>query len=220
MGNVLITGANRGIGLAFARVYHDRGERVVATARRPDEAHELRELGVRIESLDQDDDASVSALAGRLSDTAVDLLLLNAGILASDRLDDLDLDSVARQLSTNAVGPLRVVRALRPHLERSASPKVVALSSVMGSIGSNREGGYYGYRASKAALNAIARSLAADLPFPVTLVHPGYVRTRMTGEQGEITPEEAAASLSELIDRIDDSMSGRFYDRHGQELPW
>lgn len=221
MRHVLITGANRGLGLAFARRYLDRGDTVVGTARNPEEAEALQEAGARVEALDVNDPDSVSALAGRLGDMPVDLLILNAGILAEDPWPDLDPESVLDQLETNAVGPLRVVQGLRDALSRADSPKVIGLSSVMGSIGENSDGGYYGYRASKAAFNAVLRSLSVDLePIPVTAVHPGYVRTRMTGGQGHVTPEESTGDLVDLIDRVDRSMSGRFFDRHGKELPW
>lgn len=221
MSNVLITGANRGLGLAFARAYRARGDTVIGTARRPGEADELSATGARVEELDVNDRDSVAALPGELGGTPVDLLILNAGILADDPWPDFDPQSVLDQLETNAVGPLRVVQALRRHVGRAKAPKIVAISSVMGSIGEIADGGYYGYRSSKAALNAIVRTLSADLePTPVVAVHPGYVRTRMTDHQGHVTSEESVADLVQLIDRIDRSMSGRFYDRHGKELPW
>lgn len=221
MTNVLITGANRGIGLALAAEYHRRGDQVIGTARRPEEATRLAELTDRIVPLDVTDDDSVAGLARHLEGSPVDLLINNAGILAEDPLDELVAGSVLAQLDVNAVGPLRVVKALAAHLHRSSGARVIALSSVMGSIAENREGGYYGYRASKAALNAIVRSLAHDLaPVPVTAFHPGYVSTRMTNHQGTITPQEAAADLVRVFDRVDRSMSGRFFDRHGEELPW
>lgn len=223
MTTILITGANRGIGLAFARLFRERGETVIGTVRRPDEASALRGLGVRVERLEVTDDGSVAALAARLDEVAaaVDLLIANAGILAEDDLENLDAARVLEQLDVNAVGPLRVVRALVPSLRRAAAPRVVAVSSVMASMGSMREGGYYGYRASKAALNAVVRALSFDLaPMPVVAVHPGYVRTGLTGGRGHLTPEESVADLIGVVDRIDPSMSGRFFDRHGEELPW
>ena len=221
MSNVLITGANRGLGLAFARKYRQRGETVIGTARNPDEAQELADTGARVEALDVNDGESVASLADRLGETPVDLLVLNAGILADDPWPDFDPQSVLEQLETNALGPLRVVQALRRHLDLSEAPKVIAVSSVMGSIEETTDGGYYGYRSSKAALNAIVRTLSVDLkPTPVTAVHPGYVKTRMTNQQGHVTPDESVADLVQLIDRVDQAMSGRFFDRHGQELPW
>lgn len=217
---VLVTGANRGIGLALARTFAERGARVIGTARSPDEADDLAAVAARVERLDQTDDASVAALADSLEGEALDVAVHNAGILRRDDVDDLDPDDVLAQLDTNAVGPLRVTRALRPHHARAEDPRLVYVSSVMGSIGDNGDGAYYGYRASKAALNMVVKNLHLDLaPWPVVALHPGYVHTRMTGA-GNITPEESAAGLVEVIEGVDRSMSGRFFDRFGEELPW
>lgn len=221
MARVLITGANRGIGLAFARAFGERGDEVVGSARRPDEATELRACGARVEELDVTDDASVEALARRLEGLAIDLLVHNAGLLVDDALEDVEPADVLRQMDVNVVGPLRVTRALLPGLQRADDPRIVALSSVMSSIAENEDGGYYGYRVSKAALNAVAKSLALDLdPIPVVLLHPGYVKTRMTGGKGNLTPEQSVARLLPLIDRIDASMSGTFIDVRGRTIPW
>lgn len=217
---VLVTGANRGIGLAFARTWAGRGARMIGTARHPAEAGALNSVADRVEALDVTDDASVAALADALDDETLDLVIHNAGILVRDDLDDLDPADVLAQLDTNAVGPLRLTRALRPHLGRAASPRLVFISSVMGSIARNGDGGYYGYRASKAALNAVVKNLHLDLdPWPCVALHPGYVRTDMTGG-GNITPEESANDMADTIGKIDRSWSGRFFDRFGEEIPW
>ena len=222
---VLVTGANRGIGLALARAWAERGERVIATARRPWEADALTGVAARVEALDVTQPASVATLADKLTDEAVDLLVHNAGILVNDRIGDVDPADVLEQLDVNAVGPLRVSLALRPHLQRAADagrvPRTVFISSVMGSLAENTEGGWYGYRSSKAAANAVMRNLHADLdPWPVVALHPGYVQTRLTGGAGHISPETSAADLVKLIDRFDASMSGGFFDRFGEPLPW
>lgn len=216
----LVTGANRGIGLALAENLQQRGWSVVGTARNPDDATELAATGARVEALDHTDPASVAALARSLGDLTLDLLVLNAGILAEDRLEGLDPASVLEQLDSNAVGPLRVVLALVPHLRRGERSAVAALSSVMGSVERNREGGYYGYRASKAALNAVLRSLHHDLDLPVVAFHPGYVRTGMTGGMGNLTPDQAARSLVEHFEAIGPGDSGRFLDPDGKDIPW
>ncbi|MCB9680337.1 MAG: SDR family oxidoreductase [Alphaproteobacteria bacterium] len=220
MAHVLIVGASRGIGLAFARLYAARGDTVVGTTRHPERAAALAGVA-RVEACDVASDASVAALAARLDGTPIDVLLHNAGELAADGLDPARAPSVLHQLDVNAVGAYRVVSALRPHLARSPAPRVALMSSRMGSIGDNTSGGYYGYRASKAALNAIGRSLAHDLsPVPVLLLHPGYVRTELTGGAGDVDPDEAVARLVRIIDSASADTSGRFWHRDGPELPW
>lgn len=223
--NVLITGANRGIGLALARAWAERGERVIATARHPWESDALTGVADRVEALDVTRPASVAQLADNLAAEPIDLLVHNAGILVNDRLDDVDPQQMLDHLDVNTVGPLRVTLGLRSHLQRAAdqgtAPRVVFISSVMGSMAENRDGGWYAYRASKAAANAVMRNLHLDLdPWPVVALHPGYVRTRLTGGAGHIEPEESAADLVEIMGRIDRSMSGGFFDRFGEPIPW
>lgn len=218
MATVLVTGANRGIGLGFARAYAERGDRVLGTARRPDEAEELAAAAERVLRLDVADDESVAELARELEGESIDLLINNAGILVDDDVGNVDPDDVLAQVDTNAVGVLRVTLALRHLLADGA--EIACISSVMGSIAENGSGGYYGYRASKAALNAIVKNLSIDLaPVPVIAFHPGYVKTEMTG-RGEIGPDESAAALVELIGRTGRGETGRFLDRHGRELAW
>jgi NAD(P)-dependent dehydrogenase (short-subunit alcohol dehydrogenase family) len=220
MSNVLITGANRGIGLALTRLFQGRGDQVIAACRKP--SAELTELGVRVESgVDVSSDESVEALARRLADEQLDLLVLNAGILRGDDLDGLRLADVNEQIAVNAVGPLRVVRALRTRLRRNA--KIAAITSRMGSMGDNGSGGYYGYRMSKAALNAMAVSLARDLRVSgvaVAILHPGYVRTDMTGQSGNVAPEQSARQLIARIDALSLDTSGTFWHANGEVLPW
>ncbi len=221
MTTAVITGANRGIGLAFAKALLARGDTVIGTAREPAEAGELANSGAEVEELDVTDDASVTNFAERLQGRSVDLLINNAGILRRDRLDSFDPATLQREFDVNALGPLRVTNALLPSLRLSAKPRIVALTSRMGSIADNNSGGFYGYRASKAALNAVIKSLSIDLdPWPAVVIHPGYVRTRMTGNQGDLTAEEAVERMLLVIDKLDSSMSGKFFHRDGHELPW
>ena len=218
--DVLITGANRGIGLALARQLAARGDRVIATCRQ--ESKELGALGVRVETgVDVTSDASVQALMERLGQQPLDLLILSAGILRGDDLDGLRLQDVREQLEVNALGPLRVAQACRARLRRGG--KIAVLTSRMGSMGDNGSGGYYGYRMSKAALNALAVSLARDLRVAgvsVAILHPGYVRTDMTGNSGNVTPEQSARQLLERIDALTPERSGTFWHANGEVLPW
>jgi NAD(P)-dependent dehydrogenase (short-subunit alcohol dehydrogenase family) len=216
----LVTGANRGIGLALARRLAARGDRVIAVCRQPSD--DLERLSVRVEAgVDLTSDDDVAALASRLEGTRLDLLVLNAGILRPDDLDGLSLDDVHTQIEINAVAPLRVVKALQPYLHQGS--KIAAITSRMGSMGDNGSGGYYGYRMSKAALNAMAVSLARDLRvagISVAILHPGYVRTDMTGHAGNVTPDESARQLIERIDGLTLENTGTFWHASGDVLPW
>jgi NAD(P)-dependent dehydrogenase (short-subunit alcohol dehydrogenase family) len=216
----LVVGGSRGIGLALTRQLAARGDRVIATCR--EDSKDLTALGVRVEAgVDVTSDASVQALAQRLADQPLDLLVLSAGVLKPDDLDGVRLDDVHAQLEVNAIGPLRVARALRAQLRRGG--KIAVLTSRMGSMGDNGSGGYYGYRMSKAALNAMAVSLARDLRLEgvsVAILHPGFVRTEMTGHTGNVTPEQSAKQLLERIDALTPDNSGTFWHASGDVLPW
>lgn len=220
MATVLVTGANRGIGLELCRQLAGRGDAVVATCRRASPA--LAALGVRVEEgVEVGDGASVAALARRLGTLRLDLLINNAGVLAHETLESLDLASVLRQFEINALGPLRVTLALLGHL--GAGAKVGLVSSRMGSIGDNSSGGNYGYRMSKAALNMAGVSLAHDLRprgIAVAILHPGYVRTDMTGGSGHVDPPEAARGMLRRLDELTLESSGGFWHANGERLPW
>lgn len=223
MATILITGANRGIGLALARQYAARGDRVIGACRHASEA--LAATGAQVEAgVDVTDPIAVEALARRLGDTRIDVLLLNAGILARETLGEIDgagFDSMRRQFEVNALGPLRVAQALQGNL--GAGSKVGILTSRMGSVADNGSGGYYGYRASKAAVNAIGKSLALDLAprgVAVVLLHPGYVATDMVGGHGDVSPEQAAVQLVARLDALTPEDSGSFWHANGTPLPW
>jgi len=220
MSTVLITGANRGIGLELARQLHARGDTVIAACRKP--SAELSALGVRVEAgVDVGDGDSVAALAARLDGVSLDLLINNAGILKRNALGSVDYDSVRRQFEVNAIGPLRVTEALLPNL--SAGSKVAIITSRMGSIADNGSGSHYGYRMSKAAVNAAGVSLARDLAprkVSVCLLHPGYVATDMTANAGSVSPEQSAAGLIARIDELRLPTTGSFWHAEGQNLPW
>lgn len=220
---VLITGANRGIGLAMAQTHARRGDIVHAAVRRG--SAPLSASGARIhEGLDLGADAVPAELAQRLGAERLDRLVLNAGILRSETLEAFDTASaqrVAEQFLINALAPLRLVAALRAHLAPGA--KIGLITSRMGSIEDNGSGGYYGYRMSKAALNAAGRSLAIDLRadgVAVFLLHPGFVRTEMTGGQGDRSADEAAAGLIARLDELDLAQTGTFWHANGTALPW
>jgi NAD(P)-dependent dehydrogenase (short-subunit alcohol dehydrogenase family) len=220
MGVSVVTGANRGIGLELARQLKARGASVVAVCRK--RSPELDALGVRVESgVDVTEPAAWSKLAGRLAYDDIDLLIQNAGVLLADSLEDIDLDKVRAQFELNAIAPLFLTRALAPRLQTGA--KVALITSRMGSIGDNGSGGYYGYRMSKAALNAAGVSLAHDLKprgVAVVILHPGSVRTEMTHGHGMIEADESARGLLQRIDELRLETSGRFLHQNGDVLPW
>lgn len=220
----LVTGANRGIGLELARQLAARGDRVVATARRPAEAEELQALGVRVETLDVADTESVSALARRLAGEPLDVLVNNAGRGGGQgSLTEIEPDDLVAYFQVNSLGPLRVTRALLPNLRAGERRLVASLSSQMGSIARNEQGSYYGYRASKAALNMIHRNLALELGgkgFTCVVFHPGWVRTAMGGSSAPLTPEASVRGLLEVMDRLTPQDNGAFLTYAGERLPW
>lgn len=220
MATVCITGANRGIGFEIARQLIDRGDEVIAVCRKPSDA--LSSLGVPIiDTVDVADGAGIEHLAERLQGVELDVLINNAGVLSDESLDDLDIDRIRRQFEVNSLGPLRVTAALRRNL--GAGAKVAIITSRMGSIDDNTSGGRYGYRMSKAAVNMAGRSLAHDLRpdgVAVAIIHPGFVRTDMTGNTGLIDPPESAAGIIARIDELTTETSGSFWHANGEKLPW
>ena len=220
MGTALVTGANRGIGLELVKQLRDRGHAVIAACRKA--SSELKALGVRVEAnVNVTSDSAVRALADRLARTPIDLLIHNAGVLSREHLDALDFESMRRQYEVNALGPLRVTAALLGNLARGS--KIAIITSRMGSIGDNTSGGYYGYRMSKSAVNMAGASLARDLKprgIAVALIHPGFVRTEMTGRQGTVNAKDAARDVLARIDALTLDTSGMLCHASGERLPW
>lgn len=224
-GTVLITGANRGIGLALAEKFEAEGYDVIGTARRPDKAAELNALGVRVEQLDVTDPDSVAALAKRLDGKPIDFLVNNAGIKGHDAKDiaDLDVEQLSATMDVNTWGPLRVIQALFPNVKASEKKVFATVSSMMGSMELNTWGCCLGYRASKSAANSTVKTLSEDygdegLVF-VTL-HPGYVQTDMNDGMGNITTAQSAEGLFRVISNLAAEDNGKYYDWKGEELPW
>ena len=219
MNKVLITGANRGIGLELSKQLTARGDLVIAACRKASD--ELRYLGVRvIDDVDVSSGESVGSLRDLLEGEPLDWLINNAGILSVERLDGLDFQAMERQFKVNSLGPLRITAALRANLAEGA--KVGIVTSRMGSIEDNTSGGYYGYRMSKAAVNMAGMSLTRDLRdqgVAVALLHPGMVATDMTGGQG-VPAEQSAAGLIQRMDELDITTSGSFWHAQGERLPW
>lgn len=221
---VLVTGANRGLGLEFARQLHASGATVIATARRPEAAQELHDLGVRVMQLDVADAASVEALAAGLDGQAIDVLLNNAGIfLARGGLEGADLDEALRVYEVNTVGPMRVTQALLENLRSGRRKLIMNMSSGLGSIASNARGGSLGYRESKSALNMFTRTLAAELGeegFTCIAMSPGWVRTDMGGDSAPLGADESVGGMLAVLAAATPADNGRFLDHQGEELPW
>lgn len=220
----LVTGANRGLGLELVRQLTAEGHRVIATARQPKEAAGLKGLDVQLEKLDVADPESVCELVERLAGEPIDVLINNAGYGVKDvALAQLDVESLGVFFQINTLGPLRVTQALLPNLRDGGRKVVVQMTSKMGSIADNSSGGAYGYRASKAALNAIHKSLAQDLVgegFTCVTLHPGWVQTDMGTSAAPLQPTDSVAGMVRVIRELDASRNGAFLDFEGNCVPW
>jgi len=227
---VVVTGANRGLGLGLARAYAARGDEVCATARKPSEAIELQSLSrdsagkVSVHELDVRSDDQARALAAAIGDAAVDVLINNAGVSGkwSTSLQTFDAEEALRCFDVNALGAIRVTRALLPNL-RAARGKIVNVTSLMGSIADNGSGRGYAYRMSKAALNMATCNIAHDVKgFGGTALalHPGWVKTEMGGEGAPEEIRDAVARIVATIERASAESNGKFWHAKGNELPW
>lgn len=229
MSHWVIAGASRGIGLELARQLAQKGKRVTASLRN-DAAREalasaLAPAGdkARILNFDTRDEASVRAAAATVSEP-VDVLIANAGAYGPQRQStlDMDFDGALDLLSTNTLGPLRVVQAFLPHLRRGVRPRIVMMSSVLGSMA--LKGTFnVGYRASKAGLNRITQCLAEDLKpegVAVIAMHPGWVRTDMGGPDAPLDVRDSVAGVIEVAEKLTVDESGRFVDYRGDEIEW
>lgn len=226
MPTLLITGANRGIGLELTRQYAAAGWDIVACCRDPATAGDLKAASgkVAVEKLDVTDYPAVDALAARYQDRPLDLLINNAGIYGNRNpsLSIADYDDYLKVLQVNSVAPMKVALAMLPALKKAKNAKIATVSSRMGSIGAS-SGGSYVYRASKAAINAAMHSLALDLKasgIACILLHPGWVKTDMGGQGADITPQVSAAGIKAVIERATVGDTGKFYNYDGSDIPW
>lgn len=218
--NVVITGANRGIGLALVKVYLSRGDQVFGVCRTSSEALEASGATV-IRGVDVCEPETFKKMAAALGDHKIHILINNAGILHAESIGEIDYTQITQQLLVNAVAPLQVTESLLPYCADNA--KLGFVTSRMGSVADNSSGGYYGYRMSKAALNAAGKSLANDLKsrgMAVALLHPGFVQTDMVNHAGDISSDTAAQRLSERMDGLNLENSGTFWHSNGDVLPW
>ncbi|WP_340122923.1 SDR family oxidoreductase [Methylobacter svalbardensis] len=231
MATVLITGANRGLGLEFCRQYAADGWNVIACSRNPDDAFDLNNLAsrhpdIQLEQLDVSEFEQIDALSQKLSDRCIDVLINNAGIygdMQSGGFGQLDYQAWIKSLVVNTQAPVKMAEAFLPQIKRSDKKLVVAISSLMGSIADNTGGGSILYRSSKAALNAAMKSLAIELKdqsVGVLIFHPGWVKTDMGGPNGLINAEESISGMRALIENFSLDQSGSFVKYDGTPLPW
>lgn len=225
MTTILITGANRGIGLELARQYASDGDRVLACCRNPQEASDLKALkDIEVFQLDVADGASVKTLKADLGDTPVDILINNAGInLEPQSFEEMDFDKWEETFRVNSIGPFRVVQALIDNVKAGKDKKIVTISSKMGSVGNVYYGGAIAYSSSKSAVNMVTKILAnrfRDVGVIAVPLHPEWVRTDMGGPGARISAEESAAGLRKVIAGLTMETSGRFFQYDGEELPW
>jgi NAD(P)-dependent dehydrogenase (short-subunit alcohol dehydrogenase family) len=227
MPRVLVTGANRGLGLEFVRQYAAAGWDVIAGCRRPQEASELAALGkvVTILELDVADDRSQAAFLRALAGVPIDVAIMNAGIGAGGprTAAAVTRDAWEPAVVVNALAPLRLATALKSNLQQGTHKKVIGISSLAASMTSYRVEGHYIYRASKAALNQLWRSLAIEWqPLGITclVLRPGKVRTRMTDFSGDLSPEQSVRGMRDVVAAATVSDSGRFLGYDGCEVPW
>ena len=220
MAHFVITGANRGIGLALVQNLTSRGDTVTALCRSASD--DLRQIGADIhENIDVTDDQSVAGLTDKFAGQSIDVILNNAGILEREVTGSFNFDVIRQQMEVNTYGPMRVTQALLPSMSQGG--KVAIVSSRVGSMGDNGSGGLYGYRMSKAAVNMAGVNLAHQLKpqgIAVVLLHPGYVKTDMTRGSGAVPPEFAAAGLIARIDDLTMETTGTFWHAEGEQLPW
>jgi short-subunit dehydrogenase len=219
--NIVITGANKGIGLELAKAYQAKGEKVFALVRKSSKELDAIDGVTVIQNIDLGTVKDFSVLDGVLSSVHIDILINNAGILTKESLGQIDYDQVQNQFLVNAIGPLRLTEYLIPQLHKGS--KVALITSRMGSLSDNTSGGSYGYRASKAALNTFGVSLACDLEpkgVSVGIFHPGFVKTTLVGNQGDINAEEAAQRLMQRIEELNLKNTGSFKHANGENLPW
>lgn len=228
---MLITGANRGLGLEWARQYAEAGWRVYASCRRPVEAWELDALAGRhprlsVHRLDVTDSEQLRTLQLDLEEARIDVLLNNAGVYLDKFTGDLggiDYEVWLRSFAVNTLGAVRVTEALAGQVAASEKRRVVAISSHMGSIAEIAAPGNYAYRSSKAALNAAMKGLShalAQRGIGVLLLHPGWVKTRMGGPDAPLTPAQSVHGMRALVESFSPEMSGRFFRYDGTEIPW
>ena len=223
-GTVLVTGANRGLGLEFVKQLQEKGYKVIGTARNPQAATDLKATGARVEQLDVASQSSVEALAKVLQGVPIDILINNAGMAnrTDSSLATLDFDAMERTFQVNTMGPLRVTQALLPNLQAAQGKTIINITSRLGSIELST-GGLYSYRTSKTALNQINKIVSVELApqgYTSIVMHPGWVKTDMGGADATLTIPESITGMLTVIDSLTIDKTGKFFNYNGEEIPW
>jgi NAD(P)-dependent dehydrogenase (short-subunit alcohol dehydrogenase family) len=231
MTTILITGANRGLGLEFTRQYLSEGYAVIAATRNAGAAHRLRQLerdskaSLSLVEADVADSASVGRAASNIQTPAIDILINCAGVMGGDgqAIGSIDYHEWMRVLDVNVLGPMRMCEAFLDRVARSDRRLIVTITSGMGSLADNTSGGDIAYRTSKAAVNMAMRTAAIDLKprgIVCVVINPGWVKTDMGGPNAKLTPEQSVAGMRRVIAELGPNDSGRFYNYDGREYPW
>jgi len=231
MATILITGANRGLGLEFARQYLAEGDAVIAATRNPGAAHRLRQLErdskgrLSVVEADVADSASVRRAAANVPASAIDILINCAGVMGGDgqTIGSIDYHEWMRVLDVNVLGPMRMCEAFLDRVAQSGGRLIVTITSGMGSLADNTSGGSIAYRTSKAAVNMAMRTAAIDLRargISCVVINPGWVKTDMGGPNAKLTPEQSITAMRRVISELGPDDSGRFYNYDGREYPW
>ena len=236
MPTVLVTGANRGLGYEHVKQYAQKGWKVIACARNPKKATELENLKDKyddnfiIEQLEVIDHPRIEELAEKYSNTPIDILINNAGTTGPlgvpgamdyQKIDSMDYEIWRDILEVNLISPFKVATAFHDHIAQSEKKLLIMMSSDLGSVEQNTFGGFYSYRASKAALNIISKGMSVDWQdLTVIALAPGWCKTYLGGEEAEIHPDESVKNQQAMFEKIISNNSGMFLDRFGKEVPW
>ncbi len=236
MPTVFVTGANRGLGYEHVKQYAEKGWKVIACARNPEQANELKELQKKhgdsfiIEQLEVVDHNQIEELAEKYSDEAIDILINNAGTtgpmgvpgaMGYQKIDSMDYQIWRDILEVNLLSPFKIATAFHDHVARSDKKILIMMSSDLGSVEQNNFGGFYSYRASKSSLNIISKGMSVDWnDLTVIALAPGWCKTYLGGDEAEIEPAESVEQQQEMFENITAKDSGKFLDRFGEEVAW
>ena len=236
MPTVFVTGANRGLGYEHVKQYAEKGWKVIACARNPEQASELKELQKKhgdsfiIEQLEVVDHNLIEELAEKYSDEAIDILINNAGTtgpmgvpgaMGYQKIDSMDYQIWRDILEVNLLSPFKIATAFHDHVARSDKKILIMMSSDLGSVEQNNFGGFYSYRASKSSLNIISKGMSVDWnDLTVIALAPGWCKTYLGGDEAEIEPAESVEQQQEMFENITAKDSGKFLDRFGEEVAW